>query len=298
MTTLILTLRQSWRSYLELTKPKVVAMITFTAMVGMFLSVPGAVPWEILIFASLGVALASGSAAAINHLVDRHLDAVMARTRDRPLPSGHLDPWQVLAFATVLALLSALLLLQFANALTLAITFAALFGYAVVYTLYLKHATPQNIVIGGAAGAAPPLIGWVAVTGQVDPGALILFLIVFIWTPPHFWALAIHRREDYARAGLPMLPVTHGVPFTRLNVWLYSLLLGAITMMPFVIGMSGVTYLLGAAVLNARFLHLAWQLWYREDDSRAMPLFGYSIVYLFALFAVLMVDHYILIALH
>jgi protoheme IX farnesyltransferase len=292
--TLSATLRHSWRDYLELTKPKVVALITFTAMVGMFLATPGMVPWDVLIFGSLGIALAAGSAAAINHLVDQHIDALMARTCRRPLPSGHLEARQVLPFAAVTGALGLGLLIMFANPLTAVLTFASLIGYAVVYTLYLKRATPQNIVIGGAAGAAPPLLGWTAVTGQVDAQALLLFLIIFVWTPPHFWALAIHRRNDYARADIPMLPVTHGVEFTRLHVLLYTILLVLVTLLPFLIGMSGWLYLAGAVALGAGFLWYAGRLYFNSDDRLAMPTFGYSIIYLFGLFAVLMVDHYLL----
>lgn len=285
-------LRRHWRDYLELTKPKVVALITFTAMVGMLLATPGMVPWPILLFGSLGIALMAGSAAAINHLVDRRVDAVMARTRHRPLPSGHLETGQVLGFALIIGALGLALLLVFTNPLTAALTFASLIGYAVIYTLYLKRATPQNIVIGGAAGAAPPLLGWTAVTGQVEPGALLLFLIIFIWTPPHFWALAIHRRNDYADADIPMLPVTHGVAFTRLHILLYTILLFLVSLLPFLTGMSGWIYLLGAVVLGLRFMSYAVRLFATGDNRLAMPTFGFSIVYLFGLFAALMLDHY------
>lgn len=290
------TLRASFqrhsRDYLELTKPRVVALITFTAMVGMLLATPGMVPWEILVFGSLGIALMAGSAAAINHLVDRRVDAMMARTRHRPLPSGHLESWQVLGFAVIIGLVGLGLLLAFTNPLTAILTFASLIGYAVIYTLFLKRATPQNIVIGGAAGAAPPLLGWTAVTGQVDSGALLLFLIIYIWTPPHFWALAIHRRHDYANADIPMLPVTHGVAFTRLHILLYTILLFLITLLPFLTGMSGWIYLISAVLLGLRFLSYAVRLYATGDDRLAMPTFGFSIVYLFGLFAALMLDHY------
>jgi len=298
MTTTIQTLharfRRHWREYLELTKPKVVALITFTAMVGMLLATPGMVPWPILLFGSLGIALMAGSAAAINHLVDRRIDAMMARTRHRPLPSGQLDTWQVLTFAVLIGVLGFALLLVFTNPLTAVLTFASLIGYAVIYTLFLKRATPQNIVIGGAAGAAPPLLGWTAVTGQVDSGALLLFLIIYIWTPPHFWALAIHRRNDYAHADIPMLPVTHGVAFTRLHILLYTILLFLITLLPFLTGMSGWIYLVSAVGLGLRFLSYTVRLYATEDDTLAMPTFGFSIVYLFGLFAALMLDHYML----
>jgi protoheme IX farnesyltransferase len=292
--TLRASLRRHGRDYLELTKPRVVALITFTAMVGMLLATPGMVPWEILLFGSLGIALMAGSAAAINHLVDRRVDALMTRTRHRPLPSGHLESWQVLGFALVIGALGLSLLLAFTNPLTAVLTFASLIGYAVIYTLFLKRATPQNIVIGGAAGAAPPLLGWTAVTGQVDSGALLLFLIIYVWTPPHFWALAIHRRHDYANADIPMLPVTHGAAFTRLHILLYTILLFLITLLPFLTGMSGWIYLAGAVVLGLRFLSFATRLYATGDDRFAMPTFGFSIVYLFGLFAALMLDHYAL----
>lgn len=296
--TLSSSVRQSWRDYVELTKPRVVALITFTAMVGMFLATPTMVPWEVLIFGSLGIALMAGSAAAVNHLVDQRIDALMTRTRNRPLPSGHLEPRQVLIFASLLGLLGLALLLIFTNPLTALLTLASLLGYAVIYTVFLKRATPQNIVIGGAAGAAPPVLGWAAVTGQVDPGALALFLIIFVWTPPHFWALAIHRRHDYAKADIPMLPVTHGVDFTRLHILLYTLLLCLVSLLPFLIGMSGLLYLAGAVLLGGRFLWYAIRLFRTRDDRLAMPAFGFSIVYLFGLFAVLMVDHYLLMLLN
>ncbi|MCP5425190.1 MAG: protoheme IX farnesyltransferase [Gammaproteobacteria bacterium] len=286
------TIFQYGRDYLELTKPKVVALITFTAMVGMLLSTSAMVPWSVLIFGSLGIALAASSAAAINHLVDRRVDAIMARTCKRPLPTGHLDTRQVLVFAILLGALGMTLLLLFTNPLTTALTFCSLIGYAIIYTLFLKRATPQNIVIGGAAGAAPPLLGWTAVTGQLEPGAFLLFLIIFIWTPPHFWALAIHRRNEYAKADIPMLPVTHGVEFTRLHIVLYTILLVLVTLFPFLIGMSGLLYLVGAVLLGLRFLWYALKLFVTADDRLAMPTFGFSIVYLFGLFLVLMVDHY------
>ena len=292
--TLRASLRRHGRDYLELTKPRVVALITFTAMVGMLLATPGMVPWEILLFGSLGIALMAGSAAAIYHLVDRRADALMARTRHRPLPSGHFESWQVLGFAAIIGALGLGLLLVFTNPLTAVLTFASLIGYAVIYTLFLKRATPQNIVIGGAAGAAPPLLGWTAVTGHVDSGALLLFLIIYVWTPPHFWALAIHRRHDYANADIPMLPVTHGAAFTRLHILLYTILLFLITLLPFLTGMSVWIYLAVAAVLGLRFLSFATRLYATGDDRLAMPTFGFSIVYLFGLFAALMLDHYAL----
>ena len=290
-----ISLRQHWRDYFELTKPKVVTLITFTAMVGMFLASQSVVPWEILIFGSLGIALLAGAAAAINHLADQYIDAMMARTQHRPLPRGQLDPWQVLLFSALIGLSGMILLVAFTNVLCALLTFASLIGYAVIYTLYLKRATPQNIVIGGAAGAAPPLLGWVAVSGQIDPGALLLFLIIFAWTPPHFWALAIHRQADYAKADIPMLPVTHGIAFTKLHILLYTILLLLITILPYLIGMSGLIYLGSALLFGGRFLWYAWRLFRAEDNRLAMPTFGFSIIYLFALFAALMIDHYWLI---
>ena len=278
-----------WRNYLELTKPRVVALMLFTAVVGMLLSTHGPPPWRALVFGLPGIALVAGAAAAVNHLVDRHIDALMARTRGRPLPRGTVRAAQVLAFAVALGSAGMALLLVFTNLLCAVLTFASLLGYAVVYSMFLKHSTPQNIVIGGAAGAAPPLLGWVAVTGQVDPGALLLFLIILVWTPPHFWALAIHRRDDYARAEVPMLPVTHGVAFTSARILHYTVALVLITALPFAIGMSGWPYLAGAMLLGARFVALAWRL--RRDVRLAMPTFRYSIVYLSGLFALLLADH-------
>ena len=243
-----------WRDYLELCKPNVVAVMLFTAVVGMLLATPGMLPWWALTVGSLGIALSAGSAAAINHLVDRHIDARMARTRARPLPTGQLSTAQAALFAAVIGTVGLGILYFLVNPLTAGLTFLSLIGYAFIYTLYLKRATPQNIVIGGAAGAAPPVLGWTAVTGQVDPHALLLFLIIFVWTPPHFWALAVHRREEYARVDIPMLPVTHGDRFTRLQILLYTILLAAVTLLPFSTGMSGWLYLTGASILNACYL--------------------------------------------
>lgn len=263
----------------------------FTVVVGMLLATREPLPWRIVLFGQLGIGLVAGAAAAINHLVDRRIDAIMSRTRARPLPRGAVNGVQVIAFAATLALAGMGLLLAYTNRLCAVLTLASLIGYAVVYSMFLKRATPQNIVIGGAAGAAPPLLGWVAVTGQLDPGALLLFLIVLVWTPPHFWALAIHRRDDYARAAIPMLPVTHGVAFTASRILMYTLALCLITLAPFAIGMSGGLYLAGALLLGARFVWFAWRL--RRDVRLAMPTFRYSIVYLFGLFAVLLADHYL-----
>jgi protoheme IX farnesyltransferase len=280
------------REYLELTKPRVVALIVFTALVGMFLAVPGLPPLDKLVFGLLGIALASGSAAAINHLIDQKVDAVMARTRGRPLPTGQLRTGQAAGFALLLAVLGMAVLVLAVNTLTAVLTFISLIGYAVVYTVWLKRATPQNIVIGGAAGAAPPVLGWAAVTGAVTGDALLLFLIIFAWTPPHFWALALYREKEYGRAGIPMLPVTHGGPFTRLHILLYTILLSAITVMPYATRLSGGLYLAGAIVLNAVFLTHAWRLYREYSDVRARRTFIYSIQYLAALFALLLVDHY------
>ncbi len=283
--------RPRWREFLELTKPRVVALMVFTVIVGMLLADGAALRWQPLVFGVLGIALVAASAAAINHLVDRRLDAVMARTRARPLPRGVLTAPVVALFALLLGVSGMALLLAFTNPLCALLTLASLVGYALVYSLFLKHATPQNIVIGGAAGAAPPLLGWVAITGQVDPGAWLLFLIIFVWTPPHFWALAIHRRDDYARAGVPMLPVSHGVAHTSGRILAYTLLLLPISLLPLAIGMSGWPYGLVALALGARFVDLAWRL--RADPGLAMPTFRFSIVYLAALFAALLADRFI-----
>jgi len=281
------------RQYLELTKPRVVALIVFTAVIGMFLAVPGWPPLRESVAGFAGIWLAAASAAAINHLIDQRIDKLMMRTAHRPLATGALSPLQVLLFALVLGAASMALLIGLVNALTAALTFASLIGYAVVYTAWLKRATPQNIVIGGAAGAAPPLLGWAAVTNQVHPYALLLVLIIFVWTPPHFWALAIFRREDYSRAQVPMLPVTHGVEFTRWHVLFYTVLLVIATVLPYLTGMSGMFYLGGALVLGAGFLYYARVLMNPPNELFAMKVFNYSIVYLMALFAFMLIDHYI-----
>ena len=282
------------RQYFELTKPRVVALIVFTAIIGMFLAVPRLPPLRESILGALGIWLAAASAAAINHLIDQRIDAVMARTAHRPLPTGSLNSRQVLIFALVLGALSMALLFAFVNALTAGLTFASLIGYAVVYTGWLKRATPQNIVIGGIAGAAPPALGWAAVTGELHPHALLLVLIIFVWTPPHFWALAIFRREDYARAMIPMLPVTHGVEYTRWHVLFYTVLLVIATMLPWLTGMSGLFYLGGALVLGAAFVWYAVRLLNPPSERFAMQVFNYSIVYLMALFAFLLLDHWLM----
>jgi heme o synthase len=290
--------RRRWREYLELTKPKVSLLIVFTAIVGMVLASPGMVPLPALVFGTLGIALASGSAAAFNHVLDRRIDERMARTRGRPLPTGHLAIHHAVLFASLLGLASMLVLWPTVGALTALLTFFSLIGYAIIYTLWLKRATPQNIVIGGAAGAAPPVLGWAAVTNTIDPHALLLFVIVFTWTPPHFWALAIARRDDYAKAGIPMLPVTHGIPFTRLNIVLYTILLGVATMLPVLSGMSGLIYLIAALALNARFLYFVVKLNRELEPRPQLPMrtFRFSITYLMLLFAALIVDHYLLFA--
>jgi protoheme IX farnesyltransferase len=283
------------KSYLGLCKLKVVALIVFTAMVGMFLatSPPGMVPLDVLLFGNLGIGLAACAAAAINHLLDSREDARMARTRHRPLPQGAIRGRDALLFALLLGALSMVMLVALINPLTALLTFLSLVGYAIVYTLFLKRATPQNIVIGGAAGAAPPILGWTALTDSLDPHALLLFLIIFVWTPPHFWALAIHRRHEYAKVDIPMLPVTHGVPFTRLQILLYTLLLLAVSVLPFAMHMSGYVYLAGALLLGGGFLYYAIRLMQGRDERVAMQTFGYSIWYLMALFALLLVDHYL-----
>ena len=284
----------SWRDYLELTKPKVSLLIVFTAVVGMVLASPGMVPLSALLFGTLGIGFASGSAAAFNHILDQRIDVQMARTRHRPLPTGHLDQRHAVAFASILGLASMLVLWWGVNTLTAMLTFCSLIGYAVVYTQWLKRATPQNIVIGGAAGAAPPILGWAAVTNNIDPHALLLFLIVFTWTPPHFWALAIARRDEYAKVGIPMLPVTHGIAYTRLQILLYTILLVLVTLLPYLTGMSGFIYLAAAAGLNARFMYLALALLRGTRADLPMRTFKYSITYLMALFAALILDHYFL----
>jgi protoheme IX farnesyltransferase len=282
-----------WRRYLELTKPKVVALITFTAIVGTLLASPGLPPLAPLIFGNLGVALAAACAATINHVLDRRIDAEMARTRARPLPAGVLTERAAVIFAAVLGVTAMTVLAFLVNLLTAVLTFCSLIGYAVIYTVWLKRATSQNIVIGGAAGAAPPVLGWAAVTNSVDPNALLLFLIIFVWTPPHFWALAIARRDEYARAGIPMLPVTHGVEFTRLQVLLYTVLLTVVTLLPYLTRMSGLVYLAAALVLNAGFLYYALALKISTREELPMRVFRFSVNYLMWLFAALLVDHYL-----
>ncbi len=282
----------SWKNYLELCKPKVVVLLVFTAIVGMLLAVPGMPPLVNLIYGTLGIGLASSSAAAINHFIDQKADAEMSRTQDRPLPTGELNSRNVLVFAGFIGLLAMIILVVFVNTLTAVLTFLSLIGYAVIYTIYLKHMTPQNIVIGGAAGAAPPLLGWCAITGEVHPHALLLFLIIFVWTPPHFWALAVAKREEYAKAKIPMLPVTHGAEFTRLQILLYTILLFIVTLLPYLTGMSRLIYLLSAITLGSIFIYYAINLMRYKDNKTAMKTFLFSITYLMLMFAALLIDHY------
>ena len=279
--------------YLELCKPRVVTLIVFTAVVGMFLAVPSWPPLIPLLAGTLGIGLAASSAAAINHLLDHRIDAKMARTKRRPLASGKLTEKNVLIFALCLGMLAMTVLVIWVNLLTAILTFLSLIGYAIVYTVWLKRATPQNIVIGGAAGAAPPVLGWTAVTGSLDPQALLLFLIIFIWTPPHFWALAIYRKDEYALVDIPMLPVTHGTTFTRLQILLYTVLLVIVTTLPFLTHMSGVVYLAGVSVLNIGFLWYALRMMISKDILLPMYTFAFSITYLMVLFVFLLVDHYV-----
>jgi protoheme IX farnesyltransferase len=278
--------------FYQLTKPRVVSLIVFTAVIGMFLAVPGMVPLQALIAGTLGIALTAGAAAAVNCLVEQKLDAVMARTSRRPLPRGQVTSLQTLVFAGVVGGAGLAILYQWVNALTMWLTLATFVGYAVIYTVVLKPMTPQNIVIGGASGAMPPVLGWAAVTGEIAPDALLLFLIIFAWTPPHFWALALYKKHEYAKAGVPMLPVTHGDKFTRLHVLLYTVILAAVTLMPFVSRMSGVIYLAAAIVLNAVFIWYAVRIYVSYSDRLAQRTFRYSIIYLTALFAALLADHY------
>jgi protoheme IX farnesyltransferase len=284
---------ERWRDYYTLTKPRVVQLLVFTAIVGMFLATPGMVPWDVLVLGSLGIGLAAASGAVVNHVVDQRVDAQMSRTRERPLPTGRIRDRDAFVFALVLGVIGLGLLALAINPLTAVLTFLSLIGYAVVYTIFLKRATPQNIVIGGAAGAAPPVLGWAAVTNDVSGYALLLFLIIFTWTPPHFWALAIARKDDYERAGVPMLPVTHGIELTKAFVLCYTILLVVVTLLPYLTGMSGLLYLLGAVLLGSGFLYYALCLKLSARRDIAMKTFGYSISYLMALFSFLLLDHYI-----
>lgn len=282
-----------WRDYLEITKPKVVLLLVFTALVGMILAVPAWLPLQESVLGLLGIGMASASAAAINHVIDQRSDAIMKRTEARPIPKGSLSTFQCLAFAIILGAVAMFILVVWVNPLTALLTFLSLIGYAIVYTVYLKRATPQNIVIGGAAGAMPPVLGWAAVTGEVTAGALLLFLIVFIWTPPHFWALAIHRREDYAKVDIPMLPVTHGVAYTRLQMLLYTILLVIVSIFPYLIQMSGLLYLIAALILGIMFLVHVWKMFDDTAEKQPIKTFVFSINYLMWLFGVMLVDHYV-----
>jgi protoheme IX farnesyltransferase len=286
-------LRARFRAFYALTKPRVVSLIVFTAVIGMFLATPGIVPLGTLVAATVGIALVAGAAAAVNCLVEQKIDALMSRTRWRPLPQGELSAAQTLVFAGALGGVGLWLLFHFVNALTMWLTLATFIGYAVVYTVILKPATPQNIVIGGASGAMPPVLGWAAASGEVTIEAMLLFLIIFAWTPPHFWALALYRTEDYARAGVPMLPVTHGRKYTQLHVLLYTLILFAVSLLPYVVRMSGLLYLAAATVLGAVFVLYALRIYLAYSDAVAQKTFRYSIAYLALLFAALLVDHYL-----
>lgn len=282
-----------WQDYYELTKPKVVLLLLLTALVGMCLASPSVPPLLPMVLGLLGIGMLSSAAAVVNHVVDREIDAKMARTFNRPVPKGKVTPQQALIFAAVLTVAGYVMLELWVNRLTALLTLASLVGYAVVYTMFLKRATPQNIVIGGLAGAAPPLLGWTAITGEMHANALLLVLIIFTWTPPHFWALAIHREKDYAKANIPMLPVTHGAEFTKTSILLYTILLGVVCLLPYLVGMSGLIYLVGVTLLNAAFLYYAWKLKYAADQDTAMQTFKFSILHLMVLFVLLLLDHYL-----
>lgn len=284
----------SWRDYKELTKPGVVALLILTSVIGMCMAVPGWVPLDVLILGNLGIAFCAAAAAAVNHVVDQQIDQKMARTRNRPLAKGRVSNRNAIIFALALGVAGMAILLIWINALTAWLTFASLVGYAFIYTLFLKRATPQNIVIGGLAGAAPPLLGWTAVTGEVHGHALLLVLIIFAWTPPHFWALAIHRREEYALVDIPMLPVTHGVRFTQLHIILYTIIMFLITLMPFVTRLSSWLYLAGAVVLGLRFFYWSIEIWREKNPKAPIYAFKYSITYLMLLFLIMLLDHYLL----
>ena len=283
-----------WQDYLELTKPRVVALMILTALIGMCMAVPGLVPWKPLVLGNLGIALCAGAAAAINHIVDERIDQQMARTQSRPVATGRISQQEATLFAVVLAALGVAVLVLWVNVLTAVLTVASLIGYAFIYTMFLKRATPQNIVIGGLAGAAPPLLGWTAVTGEIHGNALLLVLIIFAWTPPHFWALAIHRREEYASVGIPMLPVTHGTQFTALHILLYTIIMFLITLLPFATRMSGALYLAGALVLGSIFLYWSIAILRGRNDDAPMETFKFSITYLLLLFVVMLADHWLL----
>jgi protoheme IX farnesyltransferase len=284
----------TWRDYYEITKPKVVALLVLTALVGMCLSVPSAIPWQILIPAMLGIGFLSSAAAAINHIVDERIDSVMGRTHNRPVATGRITAKRATVFALSLSVSGFFVLYVLVNPLTAWLTLSGLVGYSFVYTMYLKRATPQNITIGGLAGAIPPLLGWTAMTNEIHPHALLLVLLIFTWTPPHFWALAIHRKDDYAKVNIPMLPVTHGVNFTKTQILLYTILLFVVCLLPYLVGMSNWLYLLGAVILNLVFFVYAWKLKFNAKDETAMDTFKFSIIHLMLLFIILLVDHYLL----
>lgn len=286
--------KATWRDYLELCKPKVVVLMLLCATVGMFLSVEGLVAWHILVFGNLGIALVAGSAAAVNHIVDAEIDMKMARTENRPIAQGRINLRGGIMFSTAIGIIGMIVLVYLVNPLTAWLNLAAWFGYGIIYSIYLKRATPQNIVIGGLFGAAPPLFGWTAVTNSIDGGGLLLVLIIFAWTPPHFWALALDRKEEYAKAGVPMLPITHGEKLTKLYILLYTIILIVVSTFPYCTGMSNLLYLAGALVLGAGFLYWAIELMRGKNPKAAIETFKYSILYLMALFVVLLLDHYLM----
>ncbi|TVZ41763.1 protoheme IX farnesyltransferase [Alteromonadaceae bacterium 2753L.S.0a.02] len=287
-------MRNHWRDYYELTKPSVVLLMLLTSVIGMLLATPGMVPLQILILGNLGIALCAGSAATVNHLVDRHIDVKMARTFNRPVAKGRVAPTNAIIFSAVLGCAGLAILLLWVNAITAWLTLASLVGYAFIYTFFLKRATPQNIVIGGLAGAAPPLLGWTAVTGEVHGHALLLVLIIFAWTPPHFWALAVHKKKEYANAEIPMLPVTHGERYTKLHILLYTIILVLVSVLPFATQMLNTLYLLGAVILGAGFIYYAITMMLDKNENAGMDTFKYSIIYLMALFVIMLLDHYLL----
>ena len=288
------TTSATWRDYYELCKPRVVYLMILTSLVGMFLAVPGMVPIDVLILGNLGIALVAASGAVVNHLIDRKIDIKMARTHNRPVAQGRVEPTQAAMFALTIGVIGMAIMMIWVNALSAWLTLASFVGYAFIYTGYLKHATPQNIVIGGLAGAMPPLLGWSAVSGTVEADALILVLIIFAWTPPHFWALAIHRKDDYANSGVPMLPVTHGEHVTKIHILVYTVILVATTALPYFSGLSGLAYLVVAMLSGAGFLYYALRLMFWPQASTAMDTFRYSIVYLAVLFLALVIDHYLI----
>lgn len=283
----------AWRPYYEMTKPKVVALMLLTVLVGMCLAVPGSVPLQPLVIGMIGIGMMAGAAAAFNHLIDRKIDGLMARTYNRPLPKGRVSIPKALTFAITLAIVGFVLLYTLVNELTAWLTFASLIGYAIVYTAYLKRATPQNIVVGGLAGAMPPLLGWTSVTGEFHGHAMLLVIIIFAWTPPHFWALAIHRKAEYAKVDIPMLPVTHGTEFTKTCILLYTVLLAIACLLPVLVGMCGPVYLVGSTLLSCGFIYKAWELKFDDKPGLAMQVFRFSIYHLMLLFLVLLVDHYL-----